>query len=108
MRHCLDGVFLQTERLLLRQFTPEGTDLLVKVDADPRVMRYITAGSSTSGEEVEGDVLPNFPSYYPRYRGYGFWTAEEKTTGTFVGWFRDFAALRSARVKSVRQWGGRD
>jgi RimJ/RimL family protein N-acetyltransferase len=80
-------VFLETERLLLRQFDRGDADLLVELDGDPRVMRYITGGPPTPRDEVEGEVLPAFLSYYPRFPGYGFWAAIEKSTGNFLGWF---------------------
>jgi RimJ/RimL family protein N-acetyltransferase len=79
--------FLETERLLLRQFTPDDADLLVELDSDPRVMRYITGGIPTSRSEIEDDYLPAFLAYYRRYPGYGFWAAQEKTKGEFLGWF---------------------
>lgn len=50
--------FLETERLLLRQFTPDDAELLVELDSDPRVMRYITGGIPTPRGEIEGDFLP--------------------------------------------------
>lgn len=80
-------VFLETERLLLRQFDFRDVDLLVELDGDPRVMRYITGGAPTSRAEVEGEVLPAFFDYYRQYAGYGFWAAIEKSTGNFLGWF---------------------
>jgi RimJ/RimL family protein N-acetyltransferase len=80
-------VFLETERLLLRQFDLRDADLLVELDGDPRVMRYITGGTPTSRDEVEGEVLPAFLGYYRRYAGYGFWAVIEKSTGDFLGWF---------------------
>ena len=79
--------FLETERLLLRQFTPDDAELLVELDSDPRVMRYITGGIPTSRGEIESDFLPAFLDYYQRFPGYGFWAALEKTTGEFLGWF---------------------
>jgi RimJ/RimL family protein N-acetyltransferase len=80
-------VFLETERLLLRQFDLQDSDLLVELDGDPRVMRYITGGTPTSRDEVEGEVLPAFLDYYRRFPAYGFWAAIEKSTGEFLGWF---------------------
>lgn len=79
--------FLETERLLLRQFTPDDADLLVKLDGDPRVMWFITGGAPTSRAEIEDDVLPAFVDYYQRLPGYGFWAALEKSSGKFLGWF---------------------
>ena len=79
--------FLETERLLLRQFTPDDAELRMELDSDPRVMRYITGGIPTPRGEIEGDFLPAFLDYYQRFPGYGFWAAIEKTTGEFLGWF---------------------
>ncbi len=80
-------VFLETERMLLRQFTPADVDLLVELDSDPEVMQHITGGLPTSRTEVETEVLPAFLGYYERAAGYGFWAAIEKSTGDFLGWF---------------------
>lgn len=80
-------VFLETERLLLRQFNLYDVDLLVELDGDPRVMRYITGGAPTTRGEVEDELLPAFLGYYREFPGYGFWAAVEKTTQDFLGWF---------------------
>jgi len=80
-------VFLETGRLILRRFTDDDVDLLVELDADPEVMRYINGGEPTSRAEVADEVLPAFLGYYERYPGYGFWAAIEKSTGDFLGWF---------------------
>jgi len=78
-------VFLETDRLVLRRFTPADVDLLVDLDSDPAVLRYI--GRPRSRDEIETDILPRFLRYYERFPGYGFWAAIEKSTGEFVGWF---------------------
>jgi RimJ/RimL family protein N-acetyltransferase len=80
-------VFLETDRLVLRQFTMADADNLVNLDADPDVMRFVTGGIPTSREEIQDEVLPAFLGYYQRYEGYGFWAAIEKATGEFLGWF---------------------
>jgi RimJ/RimL family protein N-acetyltransferase len=80
-------VFLETERLLLRQFTDDDLENLLELDSDPKVMRFINGGRATPREEIENDVLPAFLGHYGRYAGLGFWAAEEKSTGRFVGWF---------------------
>lgn len=80
-------VFLETERLVLRQFTMDDADHLVELDGDPEVMHFITGGRATPGEEIEHDILPAFLRYYERFAGYGFWAAIEKSTGDFLGWF---------------------
>ncbi len=81
------GVYLETERLILRWFTPADVDQLVELDADPAVMRFITGGRPTPREEIETDVLPAFLAYRDRPDGYGFWVAVERATGALIGWF---------------------
>jgi RimJ/RimL family protein N-acetyltransferase len=73
--------------LILRRVTPDDADLLVELDSDPAVMRYITGGPPTPREEVETDYLPAFLAYYDRGDAYGFWAAVERSTGDFLGWF---------------------
>ena len=82
-----NGVFLQTERLLLRRFTENDVDNLVDLDGDSQVMRFINGGKPTSREEVETEILPAFLWYYDNFAGYGFWAAIEKASGEFLGWF---------------------
>jgi RimJ/RimL family protein N-acetyltransferase len=80
-------IFLETDRLILRRFTEDDVDVLVDLDSDPEVMRYVTGGQATPREEVESVFLPAFLGYYQRFAGYGFWAAIEKASGAFVGWF---------------------
>jgi hypothetical protein len=80
-------VFLETQRLLLRRFSLADADNLVRLDADPDVMRFVNGGVATSRDEIEHEVLPAFLDYYQRYEGYGFWAVIEKATGEFAGWF---------------------
>ena len=80
-------VFLETDRLVLRQFTMADAGLLTDLDADPDVMRFITGGVPTPREKIESEFLPAFLGYYRRYPGYGFWAAIERSTGDFLGWF---------------------
>lgn len=63
-------IFLETERLQLRQFTMADLEHLVELDSDPEVMHFITGGIPTPRDEIEREVLPRFLSYYTRYAGY--------------------------------------
>lgn len=67
-----------TERLRLRSLTMDDVDVLVELDRDPEVMRYITGGRPTPRAEVEATVA--------RSLGHR-WLAYERATGGFVGWF---------------------
>ena len=79
---------LETERLVLRQFTMCDAGRLAELDADPDVMRFITGGLATSRDDITRDVLPRFMAWYGRPGGYGCWAAEQKPAGDFLGWFR--------------------
>jgi RimJ/RimL family protein N-acetyltransferase len=80
-------VFLETARLWLRRFTADDVDLLVALDADPAVMRFINGGRPTPRVEIATEILPAWLEYYERYAGYGFWAAIETATDAFIGWF---------------------
>lgn len=80
-------VVVETDRLLLREFTLDDADDLVALDADPEVMRFITGGRATPADEIRDDILPAFLAYHARGDAWGFWAAVEKGTGRFVGWF---------------------
>ena len=80
-------VYLETERLVLRRFTEGDAGLLVELDGDPEVMRYLSGGSATPREVIEREVLPRFLASYGRAVGFGTWAAVEKGSGEFVGWF---------------------
>ena len=80
------AILLESARLVLREFTPADVDLLVGLDADPRVMHFITGGRPTPREEVEEEILPRWLRYYAESPGLGFWAAQDKA-GEFLGWF---------------------
>jgi RimJ/RimL family protein N-acetyltransferase len=79
-------VFLETERLRLREFTEEDADLLLELDSDPEVMRYIGPYGLPDSAAYRERVRTKWIPYYARGKGYGFWAALEKATGAFLGW----------------------
>ncbi len=79
-------ILLETERLVLREFTADDVDDLVELDADPEVVRW-TPDESVSRDDVEQNILPHFRRYYAESPGFGFWAVELKRTGEFLGWF---------------------
>ncbi|WP_203337018.1 GNAT family N-acetyltransferase [Nocardioides limicola] len=79
-------IFCSTRRLVLRRFTAGDADLLVELDSDPEVMRFLTHGRPTARAEIEKIILPRFLEYYTLFDGYGHWAALEKETGDFIGW----------------------
>lgn len=80
------SIFLETDRLTLRRFTPEDAGVLYELDRDPEVMRYISKGQPTSQEVIQERLL-NWLGYYESSRDLGFWAVHLQSTEEFVGWF---------------------
>lgn len=81
------SIFLTTARLVLREFTAADAPLLTELDSDPEVMRYLTGGRPTPPEEVRDRMLPRLLAAYRRPPGLGWWAAQERHGGAFLGWF---------------------
>lgn len=80
--------YLATERLTLRPFSADEADLLIELDSDPEVMRYLSGGEPTPPEVVRERDLPSLLRGYDRWDGrFGVFAAHEKDSGAFVGWF---------------------
>jgi RimJ/RimL family protein N-acetyltransferase len=80
-------VYLRTDRLVLRELTADDLDALVELDSDPEVMHFITGGRPTPRAELRDEMLPYWLDFYRRGEGFGFWAAQERGTGRFLGWF---------------------
>nr|WP_203616088.1 GNAT family N-acetyltransferase [Streptomyces sp. SID13726] len=86
---------METARLRLRAFTEADVERLVALDGDPEVMRHLTGGVPTPRETIRTRTLPHLLHDHPGLGTRGFWAAEEKSTGTFLGWF-EFRPLDDA------------
>ena len=80
-------ILLETPRLRLRRFVPADIDHLVELDSDPQVMRYISFGEPVSRERYEQQLMPRLLASYAAHPLLGYWAAELRATGVFVGWF---------------------
>ncbi|GAA1367936.1 GNAT family N-acetyltransferase [Streptomyces beijiangensis] len=81
------NTLLETDRLVLRAFTEADVDHLLALDNDPDVMRFINGGRPTSREAIRTQTLPRLLHDHPCFGTRGYWAAEEKHTGVFLGWF---------------------
>ena len=85
---CRVSTYLTTDRLTLRPFTADEADLLIELDSDPAVMRFLSGGAPTAPELVRDRDLPGILAGYERWdERFGLFAAQEKDGGTFVGWF---------------------
>ncbi len=72
---------LETERLLLRELTPEDFDAVAAMLRNPRVMR---AWERTFSDDEIRSWIERHGEFYREY-GYGYWLAVDKTSGEAVG-----------------------
>ena len=84
----MDLLLLETDRLALRRFTPADAPLLLDLDSDSEVMRYISRGRPTSMARITGEILPRWLAWYERDPALGYFAAHERTSGAFLGWFQ--------------------
>ncbi|MDN5929779.1 MAG: GNAT family N-acetyltransferase [Pseudonocardia sp.] len=82
----MGGVDIETDRMVLRRFTPADVDDLVILHTDPAVMRFLGPCDETA-EHVRDVVLPYFRSLDERGDGFGYRAAIERDGGAFLGWF---------------------
>jgi len=78
---------LETERLRLRRFRTADLDSLCDLENDPQVMQYINGGEPVTREKLARRVLPLFTTYRSDFPILGFWAAEDRHQGDFLGWF---------------------
>ena len=80
--------YLQTERVTLRRFELGDAELLIELDSDPAVMRYLSGGEPTAPELIRDGAMPSILAGYERWSGaFGLFAAYENESGAFVGWF---------------------
>ncbi|WP_237321641.1 GNAT family N-acetyltransferase [Streptomyces sp. JJ36] len=106
-----------TRRLVLRAVREDDGERLVALDADPRVMRFLTGGRATPREVVLGRVLPRMRHRYACLSPGGgragartgaagaeglpgYWIAEDARTGAWLGWF-EFRPLEEGSAEVV-------
>ena len=89
---------METERLLLREYTPEDFDTLYEILSDPETMRHYPAPFDAERTKRWIDWnLENYEKY-----GFGLWAVVLKETGEFIG---DCGITRSAII-SIKSTGG--
>ena len=80
-------ILLETARLRLRHVVPGDLGRLVELDSDPEVTRYTSYGEPTPRERYEREILPRWLAYYESTPLVGYWAAEARADGEFLGWF---------------------
>ena len=71
----------ETQRLRLRQWLPKDRELFAALNAHPRVMAFFPTALDRAASDAMADRLQALITE----RGWGFWAAEIKETGQFIG-----------------------
>jgi [ribosomal protein S5]-alanine N-acetyltransferase len=74
---------LQTQRLLLRELTPNDARFAFDLNSDPEVLKY-TGDEPFSSVEEAREFLGNYSDY--QRNGFGRWGVVRKDTGELIGW----------------------
>jgi RimJ/RimL family protein N-acetyltransferase len=98
-------VLQETQRLILRQFTEDDAALLLELDSDPEVMRFIGPRQYTDLDGYRLQIRDRIVRHYGQGPGLGCWAILDKAGGEFLGW----VFLRPAREhKMAEEIGFRD
>lgn len=77
------GQGLCSERLMLRRFTVDDLPLLVELNSDPAVMRWL--GGARTPEDTEQMLRERIIAYYAANPNLGIWATQLRSTGECIG-----------------------
>ncbi len=77
-------IFVETERLILRELHQEDAQGIFELDSNPRVHTYL--GNQPIQTLAEAEAVIEFIRQQYRENGIGRWAVVEKSTGEFLGW----------------------
>ena len=83
---CVSRPTLSSQRIRLEPMTPEHLPLLVDLDADPEVLRYIL-GRARSPREAREFWEPICADTDADAVGLGWWIGLSRSDGDFLGWW---------------------
>jgi RimJ/RimL family protein N-acetyltransferase len=78
-------IVLATGRLLLRRFTEDDADALLRLDSDPEVLRYAGRKPLADTDAYRRHIRSAFLPYYGGPGAHGVWAIVERASGEFVG-----------------------
>lgn len=75
---------LETERLILREFSKDDLEIFASLMADPEVMRFSLGGPMKDKEQAREYLQKRILDHYAQY-GYGLYAAFIKSDNSFIG-----------------------
>lgn len=87
-------IFIETERLILREVLPTDIDGFFELDGDPEVLRYLGIKPVNDKTQVVDTINKIRQQYLDN--GIGRWAMVEKETNNFIGW----TGLKLEKIKT--------
>ena len=84
---------LETDRLLLREWQPADREPFARINADPRVVEFLSRPLDRAGSD---DMVDRIEARW-RADGHGLWAVERRADGTFIG----FVGLAAATFEAA-------
>ncbi len=78
------NIFVETNRLILREILPSDDESMFELDSDPDVHRYL-GGNPLKDIEESRKIIASVRQQYIDH-GIGRWAMTLKATGEFIGW----------------------
>lgn len=77
---------LESDRFYLRRFVASDLPLLVELESDPEILKYITNGVARTNAEIK-QRLEKVIAQTAAQEPLGVWGAWQKSNDEFIGWF---------------------
>lgn len=78
-------IILQSERIFFREFTTGDAALILTLNSDPEVVKYVHEEPITDPDTALANIINRIIPQYYTY-GYGRWAAILKDRNEFIGW----------------------
>ena len=92
----------------LRKLTEDDGDNFFLMDNDDDVLKYTSETSLESIYAYKLKLRETYLPFYDRHANFGFWAAEERVSGSFIGWFCLHPAVEAGEAASLLKFGDDD
>jgi RimJ/RimL family protein N-acetyltransferase len=93
-------IVLETERLVVRRFTEDDAEELLRLESDPEVLKHVGRGPLTDAAAYRRHIRSAFLPWYDCPGTHGVWAVVERASREFIGACSLKPALR-ARYAAV-------
>jgi [ribosomal protein S5]-alanine N-acetyltransferase len=95
---------LQTPRVTLRRLVEADADNLFMLDHDQDVLKFTSEVPLQDVNLYRIMICNIYKPFYERYENFGYWAAEERAGGRFIGWFCLHPAAEAGEAASLLEF----